>query len=459
MIGAIGAASGYDTIFSIGYSARANATGTDFRVPESPLTTSTSGVEGVASTPARDPIQDSVELSVNHPDLLVSQTYAPPMEQQIAFAIRGAQQPSSMAQSEDESDYLNNSDALLYSGFMAEEQSGSDENSDEDTTVNEAGGDNNGAEQLSEEEQQQVKELADRDREVRAHEQAHKSVGGAHSGAMSFEYQQGPDGQRYAVGGEVSIDISTTDDPQKTIAKMQQVRSAAMAPAEPSAQDYKVAAQASQQEAQARAEMNSSESESGDGEEGDVSEADAVNGEQDGRESQNAQEAQNSQNIQVERDTQNSPDTRGVRDEMGSRDVRETAGESTTLNARGTRDNSDGRSSAQSSSSVEGFARTSADSATETGGNTVSDGVFTGRSETSGTATASGSSSTSYNRPTNSPSSSGSATASLRTSNQFAQFAQQYTRQMSAMEQAGAQFQMGGGADTGVPYRSINIVA
>ena len=53
----------------------------------------------------------------------------------------------------------------------------------------------------------------------------------------------GPDGNRYAIGGEVSIDVAPVDgDPEATIAKMEIVKAAALAPAEPSAQDRKVAA-------------------------------------------------------------------------------------------------------------------------------------------------------------------------------------------------------------------------
>mgnify|MGYP000386241584 CR=1 FL=1 len=89
-----------------------------------------------------------------------------------------------------------------------------------------------------------LRELQARDREVRAHEAAHKAVGGALAGGMSFTYQTGPDGRQYAVGGEVSIDSGPERDPQATIAKMRQVIAAALAPAEPSAQDRAVAAQA-----------------------------------------------------------------------------------------------------------------------------------------------------------------------------------------------------------------------
>jgi hypothetical protein len=106
-------------------------------------------------------------------------------------------------------------------------------------------------------EQRIIDNLAARDREVRAHEQAHISAGGAYvRGGATYEYENGPDGRRYAVGGEVSIDASPVrDNPEATIAKMQVVRAAALAPAEPSGQDRTVAASAARAEGQARVEL------------------------------------------------------------------------------------------------------------------------------------------------------------------------------------------------------------
>jgi hypothetical protein len=110
---------------------------------------------------------------------------------------------------------------------------------------------------LSEDQKQQVKELKKRDADVKSHEQAHMaSGGGLVQGGASFEYQNGPDGRMYAVGGEVKIDMSPERTPEATIRKMQQVRRAALAPAEPSGTDRAVAAQASQIETQARAELS-----------------------------------------------------------------------------------------------------------------------------------------------------------------------------------------------------------
>lgn len=120
--------------------------------------------------------------------------------------------------------------------------------------------------ELSEEEKAEVENLKDRDREVRTHEQAHVAAGGQYvRGRAQFEYASGPDGRRYAVGGEVSIDTSSVPgDPQASIRKAQVVRRAAMAPAHPSTADYRVAAAASRMESEARRELTKSRMESGD---------------------------------------------------------------------------------------------------------------------------------------------------------------------------------------------------
>ncbi|MBN1536147.1 MAG: hypothetical protein JW908_05395 [Anaerolineales bacterium] len=113
-------------------------------------------------------------------------------------------------------------------------------------------------EELSEEEKREVKELKTIDRKVRAHEQAHMAAGGnlVRKGA-SYEYATGPDGKRYAVGGEVSIDTSEVPgDPQGTILKAERIRRAALAPADPSAQDRAVAAEAATMAFKARMALN-----------------------------------------------------------------------------------------------------------------------------------------------------------------------------------------------------------
>ena len=113
------------------------------------------------------------------------------------------------------------------------------------------------SQELSEEEQREVEKLKDRDREVRAHEQAHVAAAGPYSrGGPKYEYERGPDSRRYAVGGEVGIDTSPVEgDPEATIQKARVVKRAALAPAEPSGQDRQVAAEASRMETEARREI------------------------------------------------------------------------------------------------------------------------------------------------------------------------------------------------------------
>ena len=109
--------------------------------------------------------------------------------------------------------------------------------------------------------EQQVQDLVERDKEVRTHEQAHQSAGGEYASSPTYQFTQGPDGKRYATGGEVQIDTSVVPgDPAATIAKMQQIRAAALAPAEPSAQDLAVARSAAASEAKARKELMAEQS-------------------------------------------------------------------------------------------------------------------------------------------------------------------------------------------------------
>jgi hypothetical protein len=92
----------------------------------------------------------------------------------------------------------------------------------------------------------QVDKLKARDAEVKAHEAAHLAAGGGVTrGGATFSYEHGPDGQSYAVGGEVGVDTSpVANNPQATIAKANIIRAAALAPADPSPQDQSVAAAA-----------------------------------------------------------------------------------------------------------------------------------------------------------------------------------------------------------------------
>ncbi len=111
-------------------------------------------------------------------------------------------------------------------------------------------------EQYDEQEQQKIDELKKRDTEVQVHEQAHVGAGGQYAGSPSYSYETGPDGKKYAVSGEVSIDTSKVpNDPQATLVKAQQIKRAALAPADPSSQDRSVAAKAEQMASTARQEV------------------------------------------------------------------------------------------------------------------------------------------------------------------------------------------------------------
>ncbi len=135
--------------------------------------------------------------------------------------------------------------------------------------------------QLSDSDKQEARDLQRRDQEVRAHEAAHKAAAGRYAtGAASFEYQRGPDGRQYAVGGEVSIDTSRPEDPSEAQSKAQTIQAAALAPAEPSAQDRQVAQAASKMAAEARAELAKQTSESG-GQAAKYAEVDGSTGEAD----------------------------------------------------------------------------------------------------------------------------------------------------------------------------------
>ncbi|SMQ59869.1 SprA-related family protein [Pseudidiomarina planktonica] len=115
------------------------------------------------------------------------------------------------------------------------------------------------------EEQEEIRKLEARDREVRIHEQQHAAVGGQYAGSPTYSYERGPNGRTYASEGEVSIDLSPIpNDPEATVQKMEQVRRAALAPAEPSGADRAIAAEATQRASEARAEMAKQTADAGD---------------------------------------------------------------------------------------------------------------------------------------------------------------------------------------------------
>lgn len=152
-----------------------------------------------------------------------------------------------------------------------------------DIKTDKTGADNSGKQQDSltlSREAIELQRLQERDREVRAHEAAHANVGGPYAGAPTYSTTKGPDGKTYATGGEVSIDMSpVAGDPQATLLKAEQVRAAALAPAQPSAQDLKIAQKAQSMATKARGELAEERAEDlslGDEDFGDSQEADGM---------------------------------------------------------------------------------------------------------------------------------------------------------------------------------------
>ena len=127
--------------------------------------------------------------------------------------------------------------------------------------------------ELSKEELKELRELQSRDRQVRNHEQAHVAASGSiATSGPTYEYEQGPDGRKYAVGGSVSYNVPPADSPEEELRLAQQLRRMALAPMDPSPKDRATAAKAAAKEAKAsreireeRAEEFSSDEKSGEG--------------------------------------------------------------------------------------------------------------------------------------------------------------------------------------------------
>ena len=114
----------------------------------------------------------------------------------------------------------------------------------------------NSNKELTPQEKQEVAELKTTDAEVRAHEQAHKAAaGGLRTSAPNYEYETGPDGKKYAVAGDVNVSYQHSSDPEVNLRNAQQLKASALAPADPSSQDRKVAAQADREITEARQEI------------------------------------------------------------------------------------------------------------------------------------------------------------------------------------------------------------
>ena len=102
-----------------------------------------------------------------------------------------------------------------------------------------------------------LSQLKKRDQEVRKHELAHLQKAGIYaSGGPVYDYEEGPDGCSYAVGGHVPVSLAEIlGNPKATFEMAKAVKSAALAPDDPSEQDFRVAAMAERLMQKARAEL------------------------------------------------------------------------------------------------------------------------------------------------------------------------------------------------------------
>jgi len=87
-----------------------------------------------------------------------------------------------------------------------------------------------------------LEKFRNKDAEIRTHEQAHASIGHTTT-PISYNYQEGPDGKMYAVGGSVRLETSIPDDPKAAAFKLDMLQKAASGPSNLSGADGAIATQ------------------------------------------------------------------------------------------------------------------------------------------------------------------------------------------------------------------------
>lgn len=98
-----------------------------------------------------------------------------------------------------------------------------------------------------------VAQLQSRDSAVKQEEKAHAAAAGPYGSAPQYEYQIGPDGKAYAIGGHVDVGVSMTGSAADRDRALATLQNAALAPNAPSGADMAAFRQASLQRATAQA--------------------------------------------------------------------------------------------------------------------------------------------------------------------------------------------------------------
>lgn len=98
--------------------------------------------------------------------------------------------------------------------------------------------------ELSQSDQELLQRLQARDAKVRNHEAAHVMAAGGQASLPTYEYQLGPDGRRYAIGGAVNLSILSTGEAGADARQAGRALRAALATGEPSAKDIQAAGKA-----------------------------------------------------------------------------------------------------------------------------------------------------------------------------------------------------------------------
>lgn len=98
---------------------------------------------------------------------------------------------------------------------------------------------------LSQNERAELAQLQARDAAVRQEEKGHAAAAGQYGSAPQYEYQVGPDGQAYAIGGHVDMHIAAKTGSKEDINQaLTTLQNAALSPNAPSAADLSAYRQA-----------------------------------------------------------------------------------------------------------------------------------------------------------------------------------------------------------------------